>query len=504
MSTADKLNALVQTKADIKQALIDKGQNPSDVFSTYADDIRAIETGGGGRDWSLLGYAEEPDLFEDGFNYAISLKQKLENNTGASGNILNDLSSNPKLIYLPNLDWVKVYMNYSGSKGEALVRNPNLEYIDVLDFSRPFTLNNELKYVPTSNLCMESPKLKMVKLMILPDLEEGVSLYNTFQNCKSLKDINITGGKVNDLNSTFSYTSINKVPELDTSICTTMLSCFSNSTIQEADLTDWDFSNVETLRNLFFSAKSLKKVDFTGFNAPKCTQFDQMFFDCSNLEELIIPEGFGKGVTNFYSMFKSCSKLPVEQINKMDTSSGTEFSTMFQYFTNNETELDLSWLNIDNATSLHSLVYGCSSLKCLNLSGLNTRNANIGSLVYNCSGLIKIDGELSVYSTDTSNYYWLVGYSAQSNLRHVTIKDIGEQGTIKFNMQNLSNWGVEDETIELSIGAKKSMTDTLITYSYDRVNNGLSSTNIILSANTKALLTEEEIAQITAKGYTIA
>ena len=45
MSTADKLNALVQTKADIKQALIDKGQNPSDVFSTYADDIRAIETG---------------------------------------------------------------------------------------------------------------------------------------------------------------------------------------------------------------------------------------------------------------------------------------------------------------------------------------------------------------------------------------------------------------------------------------------------------------------------
>lgn len=45
MSTADKLNALVQTKADIKQALIDKGQNPTDVFSTYADDIRAIETG---------------------------------------------------------------------------------------------------------------------------------------------------------------------------------------------------------------------------------------------------------------------------------------------------------------------------------------------------------------------------------------------------------------------------------------------------------------------------
>lgn len=45
MSTADKLNALVQTKADIKQALIDKGVEANDVFSTYADDIRAIESG---------------------------------------------------------------------------------------------------------------------------------------------------------------------------------------------------------------------------------------------------------------------------------------------------------------------------------------------------------------------------------------------------------------------------------------------------------------------------
>lgn len=44
-TTAEKLTLLLNTKADIKAALAEKGQTASDVFSTYADKIRAIETG---------------------------------------------------------------------------------------------------------------------------------------------------------------------------------------------------------------------------------------------------------------------------------------------------------------------------------------------------------------------------------------------------------------------------------------------------------------------------
>lgn len=42
-TTADKLNKLIQTKAAIKAALVEKGQTPTDVFSTYADNIKAIK-----------------------------------------------------------------------------------------------------------------------------------------------------------------------------------------------------------------------------------------------------------------------------------------------------------------------------------------------------------------------------------------------------------------------------------------------------------------------------
>ena len=44
-TTTDKLNKILNTKADIKAALAEKGQTVGDVFSTYGDAVRAIETG---------------------------------------------------------------------------------------------------------------------------------------------------------------------------------------------------------------------------------------------------------------------------------------------------------------------------------------------------------------------------------------------------------------------------------------------------------------------------
>lgn len=45
---------------------------------------------------------------------------------------------------------------------------------------------------------------------------------------------------------------------------------------------------------------------------------------------------------------------------------------------------------------------------------------------------------------------------------------------------------------------------SLVTNSYDRATAGLSTMTLQLSANTKASLTDEQKATITAKGYTIA
>lgn len=48
MSTADKLNKLLETKEAIKQAIIDKGGTVGDVFADYPAAIQNIQSGGSG------------------------------------------------------------------------------------------------------------------------------------------------------------------------------------------------------------------------------------------------------------------------------------------------------------------------------------------------------------------------------------------------------------------------------------------------------------------------
>ena len=44
---AENLQAIIDAKADIKAALIEQGQTPTDEFSAYGNLVRAIESGGG-------------------------------------------------------------------------------------------------------------------------------------------------------------------------------------------------------------------------------------------------------------------------------------------------------------------------------------------------------------------------------------------------------------------------------------------------------------------------
>lgn len=111
-------------------------------------------------------------------------------------------------------------------------------------------------------------------------------------------------------------------------------------------------------------------------------------------------------------------------------------------------------------------------------------------------------GLFSIKKLGNLSYYTLMGYSKSDNLRQITLADVGtnpSQTTVDCSYWNM--WGVNHSSIP---DARQSLIDSLITYSFDRAAAGYSKCTIKLSAKTKALLTEEEIAQITAKGFTIA
>ena len=204
-----------------------------------------------------------------------------------------------------------------------------------------------------------------------------------------------------------------------------------------------DTSNVTIMQRMFYNCVRLRTVPL--YNTSKVTDMYQMFSNCKSLTT--VPAFNTINVTIMSQMFSSCSLL--KTVPEMNTSKVTDFQDMFR----------------------------------------------------NCDSLTKIEGiSFKSFSASTMNNQYIIG--SNSSIRKAVFKDIGYQSTaVQFNTKYIENWGVNTSEIP---DARQSLIDSLITYSFDRLSAGYPTCTITLSTNTKALLTEDEKAQITAKGFTIA
>lgn len=196
-----------------------------------------------------------------------------------------------------------------------------------------------------------------------------------------------------------------------------------------------------------------------------------LFSGCGkNLKEVVI----NGQITAASSMFASCYKLEKVSGN-IDISNCTDVSYMFSY--------------CEELKELPKLVFNAVKFACI---------------FQGCKKLESIE-EVNV-SNSTSNNLYLFGdmYSGStcSNLRQLTIKGLGTASdNTQSTFKQIPNWGVSSAVYP---DAKQTLTDSLITYSFDRATAGYSVHTITLTDTTKAVLTEDEIALITTKGFTIS
>ena len=196
-------------------------------------------------------------------------------------------------------------------------------------------------------------------------------------------------------------------------------------------------------------------------------------------------------------MFYGCKNLT--SVPEFNTSSVTSMRYMF-YQCSNLTSVPA--FNTSNVTSMDYMLYGCTSIT--SIPELDTSKvSNFNSFLYSNSKLKTIEGiSFKSFTASTMSADYFFGYQRCDSVKKAVFKDIGYQTTAKqFNMSRLTNWGINTDEIP---DARQSLIDSLITYSFDRASAGYPTCTITLSTNTKALLTSEEIAQITAKGFVIA
>lgn len=385
---AENLTLLESTKANIKQAIVNKGVSVSDTdtFASYADKIGQISGGSSADalDFGSINYAYAPTVLKNGLDASVAYLNRW---TG------NHFNSDSELMFMPKVEIVDSEPVYTYQIGN---------------------------YFP--------------KLLIFPDIDfkhKDISGYGFMAYSKAisihLKNINFTG----------SLESL--------------------------------FDGCDNLSDLTYSGLT---IDSDVTNASKC------FYDCKKLTA--VPDLFNgaqTGLTNLYYMFYGCINM---------------------------TTIDLSSWKFGQVTNMKGMFSGCANVQTIDITGIDTSqmtsDSNMMYMCSSCGSLVRIRGAIDLIGMNLTSPPSL-GYGVNS-LTTITYKNLGRNPLTDpldlYIDDCYSQWGLGDEE------SKQSFIDSVLTYSYDRTANGLSTIEIMMRPEQKALLTEEQIAAIQAKGYTIS
>ena len=141
------------------------------------------------------------------------------------------------------------------------------------------------------------------------DFSNVTEFYNFLTFCDSLKSVNMHGIRFSKLRS------LNSLLSLDN--------------LEEADLSDAQFDNAQTMSSMFAHCGNLRKVNMNGIYAPKLTNTSSMFYNCRELEELDITGLITPNVTNMNGMFAYCEKLKELDLSEFSTRKVTDMGSMF-------------------------------------------------------------------------------------------------------------------------------------------------------------------------------
>ena len=148
-------------------------------------------------------------------------------------------------------------------------------------------------------------------------------------------------------------------------LCTDFRSMFSDCLAKTIDLSGLDFSGCITAHHMFSNCYDLTSLKISNLNSSNCKNLGALFNDCSSLETIDISGLNTSRCLAFGQMFERCISLKkIIGIENIDTSSaGT--GVMADY---------------ENQAPFAEMFSGCSSLKKLNLSNVDT------SHVYDLAG----------------------------------------------------------------------------------------------------------------------
>ena len=472
MTIADQITRLNNAKANIKQAIENKGVTVSDsaLLDEYPALINSIPMEGG-----------DP-YYEDLYNLRTS------NGTNMAGMFYY---CNAPELDLRNLDVSKVTsMNYMFNNCSSSVNIDGWDTSNVTNMSRmfyQFTGSIDVSKLDTSKVTEAS------YMFYYANTDKIVLTGMSFPSTKSLSNMfNYASGTTLDLSS------------WDISNITSMYYMFSNTNYKRIDLTGWNTTNVTDMTRMFYKTSNpLEELIIPDWDMTNCSH--NIFYNSSYIPNLtlidlsrsndatitkiasflptrtattsgtvLVPVNTSQGVCDTLAakywtaqkpegyiplyvpgefqynmeitevrtmvdeshndlsyMFSMCMSLVSVNTEDWDTSNVTNMNSMFNGC-HSLPSLDISNFNTSNVTNMSSMFYGCAQLTQLDVSNFNTSNVtDMSSMFNNCYSLTSLD----VSKWDTSNVTSMDNMFGYCNFLS-TIGDLSNWDTSKVTNMN--------------------------------------------------------------------
>ena len=281
MSIATKLAKLKTIKQDIKSALEEKGQTPSNVFSTYANNIRAIETGG-------ITPSGELAITENGTYDVTNYASANVNVESSGGSDIDKLIDGSLTEITSNATRIRNYAFYYFSNLTS-ANFPNVTNIGYNAFERCSNLKNAS----------------------LPNAKNISS--NMFYYCSSLTSVNLPNAKSVGSSSFYNCSALTKI---DLPYATDV---GENAFRECSNLTNVNLPSATDINTYAFRACSLLQ----SINLPNVKNIGgYVFKECKKLTSVILPNItsiMNYGLSGCYSLLE----FLIEQTDSVCTLQGS-------------------------------------------------------------------------------------------------------------------------------------------------------------------------------------
>ena len=248
----------------------------------------------------------------------------------------------------------------------------------------------------------------------------------------------------------------------------------------------FDTTQATGMGQMFYGCTNLSVVPL--FDTSNVTSMILAFYNCTSLTT--VPLFDTSKVTSMINMFGFCSSLT--SVPLFDTSKVTDMSNMFN---NCKSLTSVPQFDISKVTNMSSMFSNCTSLTTVPLFD-TSKVTNMSSMFNNCSSLTSLP-QFYMSSISSTGYAALFSYS---NINSIT--DVG--GFYNLGKGITASSGTISNCCERLPNLKKESVLNILNCLYDRATAGMGVLTLKMHANHLAMLTDDEKAIATNKGWTLS